>query len=89
MGDQPGRPQVLVKQSQIQFLDFDLGEILKDSTVGLECKVEFVLRYSDPYGKQFKRKAAMTIDRVRLELNRLPKIVNYQIEPDRDASVAL
>lgn len=84
-------PQILEvrmtdKQEHIQFVDFDIVEMLKDSVNGLQSFLEFTLRYRDSYGKRFKRRATLSVDRLRLSLNDLPAVVNQQIEIDRDSS---
>lgn len=85
------RPQVLEvrmidKEQDVQFVDLDLVEMLKDTAGnGFHCLLEFTLRYSDQWGKRFKRKATLTGDRLNLDLASLPRVLNYEIEIDRDA----
>jgi uncharacterized protein YkuJ len=86
------RPQVFTvrmtdKKEHIEFMDLDIAEMLEDSAGGgLACSLEFTLRYSDPWGKRFKRRATLKVDRIRLDLANLPPILNHPIEIDRDAS---
>jgi len=86
------RPQIFEvrmtdKKEQIEYVDLDIVEMLKDSgDDGFYCSLEFTLRYSDHWGKRFKRRATLKVDRVRLDLANLPPILNHAIEIDRDAS---
>jgi hypothetical protein len=66
----------------IQFVDLDLGEMLKDSSDGQNCSLDFVLRYSDPFGKRFVREATMSISRIRLHMERLPPLTHHAIVLD-------
>jgi len=74
---------MIVKKDNTNFIDIDLGEILKDSSDGFNCSLQFTLRYSDPWGNRFMRRATIDAHRIGIAMDKLPQIVNHPIERDR------
>lgn len=72
----------------IDYVDLELGAMLRDSGNPMHCALTFVVRYTDSWGNRYKRTAKLSLDRLRLDINDLPEVQNGPIEWDRDGILA-
>jgi hypothetical protein len=68
------------KRAEVDFIDIELGEMLKE----IPCSLQFTLRYQDSWGNRYLRRASIEAHRIEPEIGDLPLLVNHAIERARE-----